>query len=167
MSQHKQKILVWGNEENNCLHTHTHRTMKVFQQRYRKCAHSRGVCVCVCVCTRTQVHAHAQSCPTLCHPMGCVAHQALLSMSFSRQEYWSGLPFPSPGVFPTQIKPTSLESLALAGRFFTICIMVLESVQQFSLPWWGKCWARTDWKNPGLSGSLSCWDDEGWHRGSE
>jgi len=26
-----------------------------------------------------------------------VAHQALLSMEFSRQEYWSGVPFPSPG----------------------------------------------------------------------
>ena len=28
------------------------------------------------------------------------AHQAPLSMGFSRQEYWSGLPFPSPGDFP-------------------------------------------------------------------
>ena len=31
-----------------------------------------------------------------------VAHQAPLSKGFSRQEYWSGLPFPSPGIFPTQ-----------------------------------------------------------------
>ena len=31
-----------------------------------------------------------------------VAHQAPLSMGFSRQEYWSGLPFPSPGDLPTQ-----------------------------------------------------------------
>ena len=31
-----------------------------------------------------------------------VAHQAPLSMGSSRQEYWSGLPFPSPGIFPTQ-----------------------------------------------------------------
>ena len=31
-----------------------------------------------------------------------VAHQAPLSMGFSRQDYWSGLPFPSPGIFPTQ-----------------------------------------------------------------
>ena len=30
------------------------------------------------------------------------AHQAPLSMGFSRQEHWSGLPFPSPGIFPTQ-----------------------------------------------------------------
>ena len=38
----------------------------------------------------------AQSCPTLCDPMDCVARQAPLSMEFSRQESWSGLPFPSP-----------------------------------------------------------------------
>ena len=38
----------------------------------------------------------AQSCPTLCRPMDCIACQAPLSMGFSQQEYWSGLPFPSP-----------------------------------------------------------------------
>ena len=38
-----------------------------------------------------------QLCPTLCDPMDC---QALLSMEFSRQGYWSGLPFPSPGDLP-------------------------------------------------------------------
>ena len=37
-----------------------------------------------------------QSCPTLCDPVH-VAYQASLSMGFSRQEYWSGLPFPSSG----------------------------------------------------------------------
>ena len=37
-----------------------------------------------------------------------VAHQALLSMEFSRQEYWSGLPFPSPGDLPNPgIEPRS------------------------------------------------------------
>jgi len=41
-------------------------------------------------------------------------------MGFSRQEYWSGLPFPSPGNLPDPgIEPLSLESPALAGRFFT------------------------------------------------
>ena len=39
----------------------------------------------------------AQSCLTLCNPMDCTACQASLSMEFSRQEYWSVLPFPSPG----------------------------------------------------------------------
>ena len=43
-----------------------------------------------------------------------------LSMGFSRQEYWSGLPCPSPGIFPTQVlNPSSLMSPALAGGFFT------------------------------------------------
>ena len=37
----------------------------------------------------------AQLCPTLCDPW-TVAHQASPSLGFSRQEYWSGLPFPSP-----------------------------------------------------------------------
>ena len=49
-----------------------------------------------------------------------VALQAPLSMEFSRREYWSGLPFPSPGDLPDPgIKPTSLVSPALADRFFT------------------------------------------------
>ena len=48
----------------------------------------------------------AQSCPTLCHPV--VAYQAPLSIGFSRQEYWSGLPFPSPENLPNPgIKPGS------------------------------------------------------------
>ena len=41
----------------------------------------------------------AQSCLTLCDPMDC-SLQAPPSMGFSRQEYWSGLPFPSPGDLP-------------------------------------------------------------------
>ena len=49
-----------------------------------------------------------------------VAHQAPLSMEFSRQEHWSGLPFPPPGDFlDSGIQPTYRMSLALAGRFFT------------------------------------------------
>ena len=49
-----------------------------------------------------------------------VARQTLLSMGFSKQEYWSGLPFPNPGDFPNlRMEPTSLASAALAGRFFT------------------------------------------------
>ena len=48
-----------------------------------------------------------------------VAYQAPLSMGFSRQEYWSGLPFPSPGDLPDPgIEPMSLMSPALADRFF-------------------------------------------------
>ena len=49
----------------------------------------------------------AQSSLILCDPMDC-SPQALLSMKFSRQGYWSGLPFPSPGDLPNPgIKPRS------------------------------------------------------------
>ena len=49
-----------------------------------------------------------------------VAHQAPQSMGFPRQEYWSGLSFPSPGDFPDPgIEPVSPGSPALAGGFFT------------------------------------------------
>ena len=63
-----------------------------------------------------------QSCLTLCDPIvWTVAHQALLSMKFSRQEYWNGWPCPPPGDLPhSGVEPTLLVSPALAGRFFTI-----------------------------------------------
>ena len=49
-----------------------------------------------------------------------VARQAPLSMGFSRQEYWSGLPCPPSGDLPDPgIEPASLASPALVGRFFT------------------------------------------------
>ena len=49
-----------------------------------------------------------------------VAHQAPLSMGFSRKEYWNVLPCPPPGGLPDPgIKPVSLMPPALAGRFFT------------------------------------------------
>ena len=61
---------------------------------------------------------HAQSCPALCDPR-TVACQAPLPMEFFSQEYWSGLPFPSPGDLSNPgIEPASPVFLALAGRFF-------------------------------------------------
>ena len=49
-----------------------------------------------------------------------VARQPPLSMGFPRQEYWSGLPRPSPGDLPNPgIEPVSPESPALASGFFT------------------------------------------------
>ena len=57
-----------------------------------------------------------QLCPTLCKAMD-IACQAPLSMGFSRQEYQSGLPFPSPGYLPD----SGFKSVSpvLAGGFFT------------------------------------------------
>ena len=52
-------------------------------------------------------------------------------MVFSRQEYWSGLPGPSPGDLPNPgIEPASLMSPALAGRFFTTS--ATQEVQDFN-----------------------------------
>ena len=54
---------------------------------------------------------------------GTVTHQAPLSMEFSRQEHWSGLPFPTPGDLPSLgLEPVSLASPAVTGRFFTTSI---------------------------------------------
>ena len=64
------------------------------------------------------VHSVAQIGPLFATPW-TVAQQAPLSMRFSRQEYWSELPFPSPGDLPNpRIEPASP---ALAGRFFNHC----------------------------------------------
>ena len=61
-----------------------------------------------------------QSGLTLSDTMDYIAHQAPLSMEFSRQEYWSRLPCPLSGDLPNPgIKPTSLASPALAGGCFT------------------------------------------------
>ena len=50
----------------------------------------------------------AKSSLALCDPHGTVAHQAPLSVRFPRQEYWSGLPFASPGDLPNPgIRPVS------------------------------------------------------------
>ena len=60
----------------------------------------------------------AQLCPTLGTPW-TIAYQAPLSMGFSRLEYWSGLPFPSPGDLPDPgIEPRSpiLEADALTSE---------------------------------------------------
>ena len=60
------------------------------------------------------------ACAQLCPTLRTAACQAPLSMGFSRQEYWSGLPFPSPGNLPNPgIKAMTPASSAWAGRFFT------------------------------------------------
>ena len=79
------------------------------------------IIVCVCVCARA--HERALSCFSsvqLFMTLWTAAHQTPLSMGFSRQEYWTGLPRPPPGDLPDPgTKPASLKSPALAGRFFT------------------------------------------------
>ena len=70
------------------------------------------MCVCVCVCVLTHIQLFASP--------WTVAHQTPLSMGFSRQEYWSRLPFSASGDVPDPgVKPTFLVSPALAGELFT------------------------------------------------
>ena len=69
----------------------------------------RGL-ACMCMLIRVQLFVTPWT----------VAHQALLSVQFFRQEYWSQLPCPSPGDLPDPgIKPTSPVSPALAAGFLT------------------------------------------------
>ena len=63
----------------------------------------------------------AQSCPTLGDPMDCSLHQDSPSMRLSRQEYWSGLPFPSPEI---------LSSLSL---LWTDCLLSFSTTLAFSI----------------------------------
>ena len=68
------------------------------------------VCVCVCVCVRARSLSHVW----LFAASWTVVHWAPLSMDFSRQEYWSGLAFPTPGDLPNAgIEPASLAFPAL------------------------------------------------------
>ena len=65
------------------------------------------------------VHARSAAQSSNSATLRTVAHQSPLSMEFSRQEYWSGLPFPLPGDLPEPgIEPMSLVSLALGGQIF-------------------------------------------------
>ena len=64
-----------------------------------------------------------------------VAHQVPLSMEFSRQEYWSGLPFPSPEDLPNPgIEPGSSAlqadtlSFELLGKPMHACLLVVEKL---------------------------------------
>ena len=74
----------------------------------------RIMCICnhyfVCVLRHIRLFA----------TLWTVAHQVPLSIGFTRQEYWSGLPFPPLGDLPfSGIEPKSPVSPELAGRFFT------------------------------------------------
>ena len=68
----------------------------------------------LCVC-----YAQSLSLVQLFATPWTVALQAPVPMKCSRQEYWSGLPFPPPEDLPSGVEPTSLASSAVAGGFFT------------------------------------------------
>ena len=66
------------------------------------------------------------SCVPLLATPWTVTHQAPLPMEFSMQEYWSGLPFPSPEDLPNPgIEPSFLIFPALAGGLFVVVVVVV------------------------------------------
>ena len=82
----------------------------------------------------------AKLCLTLRTPWA-VDCQALLSMGYPRQEYWSGLPFPPPGDLPDSVVETRSLETSVAGRFLTaeplllpiifLCILAFkETIEQ-------------------------------------
>ena len=68
-----------------------------------------------------------------------VAHQAPLSMGFSRQEYWSGLPFPSPGDLPNP--GIELKSLLYVCISLACMLSHFSCVLLFVTPWTVACQA--------------------------
>ena len=78
-----------------------------------------------------------------------VAHQAPLFMGFSRQEYWSGLPFPSPGDFPNPgIEPGSptLQADALASEPPGNSVLIANGISPQLLPVYPWTTEKTNWK---------------------
>ena len=98
----------------------------------------------VYMCVYMNTHTHkiydggslvTKSCPTLMTPW-TIAHQSSLSMGFPRKEYWSGLPFPSPGDLPsTRIKPRSpvLQAVSFCWATGEVC-MYIVIVKSLSCP---------------------------------
>ena len=101
------------------------------------------MCVCVCVCKSISVCMCARSCPSLAS-LWTIDHQAPLPLGFLRQEYWSGLLFPSPGHLPDLgIKLSSPSSLlycrwdslllghnkSLKVGSFTIALITFKSLE--------------------------------------
>ena len=85
-----------------------------------------------------------------------VAHQASLSMGFYRQEYWSGLPFPSSGDLPDpEIEPSSFTSPALAGSFFPTSA-TWDAVIMEPAKYWGLFYHIT--RKNGYKGQLVVFD---------
>ena len=105
-----------------------------------------SVCVCVCVCVCARLCAQSLSHVKLFATLWTVACQTPLSMELSRQEYWSGLPFP-PGILSNQgLNPHLLyllhwqaDSLPLSHLGSPVIkfssVQSLSHVQLFATPW--------------------------------
>ena len=127
------------------IYLYTRCSLWLYDSDNDNCIKPKDKCVCVLTCAIMET-------PTLCDPV-TVACQSPLSMEFSRQEYWSGLLFPTPGDLPNPgIKPESPVSPALAGGFLESESHsgVSDSLQPHGL--------NSPWNSPGQNtgvGSLS------------
>ena len=84
-------------------------------QHLAYCRHHSKCFICTYIC-----YFHESVSVSVIAISWTVARQVPLSTGFSRQEYWNGLPYPPPGdLLDPGIKPTSLTTPALTGRFFT------------------------------------------------
>ena len=116
---------------------------------------------------------YAQQCPTLCEPW-TVAHQAPLSMEFSRQEYWSGLTFPIPrgsswfrdqtcvlGLLHWQADSLQLRNpgspKALVSMCVCVCVFVFSHVWLFVTHELYPTRFLCPWKFPGKNTGVGCY----------
>ena len=98
--------------------------------------HHRALIGFLC-CTSAYGCLVAQMCPTLCNPTWTVAHLTPKSMGFPRQEYRSGLPFPSPGDLPDPgTEPTSpawqVDSLPGMHVLYNRISLIIYFIYSFS-----------------------------------
>ena len=91
-------------------------------------------------------HLHSQECLTLYDTPWTLARQAPLSVEFSRQEYWSGLPCPPPGdLADPGIKPVSLSSPELASGFCTTSTTWEAHIDPYPAAVLIEIWAHREW----------------------
>ena len=135
----RTKVLTW--EVSGSLYSEDSKERNMLWGRPRLCSQTAGLDISLSSLTSTTLGSSLYACVSLPEkilrkPTSCmlshfshvrlivtlwiVAHQAAVSMEFSRQEYWSGLPCPSPWDLPDPgIEPTSLMSPVLEDGFFT------------------------------------------------
>ena len=109
------------------------------------CVYYVYVCVCVCVCIYIYIYIvkmKSLSCADSATPWA-VAYQAPLSMGFSRQAYWSGLPFPSPGDLPDpgiKLGSPTLQADSLPsespGKPIYVCICIKYVCLSVCMAFW-------------------------------
>ena len=98
-------------QSGSAIHTHTPSLSEPPSHSGHHPTLSRAPCVIQEVLTSYLSYCLVtQSCRTLCSSV-TIARQASLSLGFPRQEYWGGLPFPTPEIFPTQGSNPSLLCL--------------------------------------------------------